>query len=77
MASEMASEIFIVNITVKSFFRYSIQNETDKGYNKKLLELLTLPNEEIFSHWLAGDKIVFCPKHLHPYVEKMYGEIYL
>lgn len=69
-------EIFIVNLTTQSFFRYSMENETDKGYNTILLELLT-PDEEEYSHWIREDKIVFCPKHLYNYVEKHYGELYL
>jgi hypothetical protein len=68
-------EIFIVNLTAQSFFRFSMQNETDEGYNQKLLELLTVPEGEIASHWAASDKIVFCPSHLHPFVEIIYGEI--
>jgi hypothetical protein len=69
-------EIFIVNLTTKSFFR-SIKNEIDKGYNIKLLELLTPPDKTKCSHWFKTDKIVFCPTHLHNYVEKNYAEIYV
>ena len=70
-------EIIIVNLTVNSFFRYSIKNEIDKGYNTKLLELLTPPDKDKNSHWSRQDKIVFCPKHLYNYVEQNYGEIYV
>ena len=73
----MQLEIFIVNLTVRSFFRYYKKNQTDKGYNKYLLELLTSPNEEDYSHWAKEDKIVFCPEHLRDYVNKYYGELYL
>ena len=37
--------ILVVNINEKSFFRYNPKNETDTGYNKLLLELLTPPYE--------------------------------
>lgn len=70
-------EIFIVNLNTNSFFRYSMKDEADKGYNKKLLELLTCPDGEKYSHWFREDKIVFCPKHLYKYVEKNYAEIYV
>ena len=71
-------EIFIVNLTTNAFFRYSMKNEIDNGYNTKLLELLTPPSkEDKYSHWSREDKIVFCPKHLYNYVEKFYGEIYV
>ena len=70
-------EILIVNFTTHSFFRYSMKHEIDKGYNVKLLELLTPPDEDIYSHWFRTDKIVFCPKHLYNYVEKNYSEIYV
>lgn len=69
--------MLIVNLTTKSFFRYSMKNESDKGYNKKLLELLTAPDNETLSHWSRDDKIVFCPKNLYKYVEQNYGEIYV
>ena len=70
-------ELFIVNLTANSFFRYYMKNEMDKGYNAKLLELLTpLDEEDKYSHWSKEDKIVFCPKHLYNYVEKNYGEVY-
>lgn len=69
--------LFVVNLTTKSFFRYSMKNETDKGYNKILLQLLTPPDKDKYSHWFREDKIVFCPKHLYNYVEKNYGEIYI
>ena len=70
-------KMFIVNLTTKSFFRYSMKNETDKGYNKYLLQLLTPPDNDTYSHWFREDKIVFCPKHLYDYVEKNYAEIYM
>lgn len=70
-------ELFIVNLTTQSFFRYSMENENDKGYNKKLLELLTPDDKENYSHWFREDKIVFCPKKLCKYVEQNYSEIYL
>jgi hypothetical protein len=56
-------------------------NRKDKGYNKKLLQLLTPPNPTTngnnYSHWLREDKIVFCPVHLYDYVEKNFAEIYI
>lgn len=71
-------EILIVNLTADAFFRYSVKDETDKRYNKKLLELLTPPDKkEKYSHWMREDKIVICPRHLHDYVEKKYCEIYV
>ena len=70
-------EVFIVNLTTQSFIRYSMKNETDKGYNKKLLELLTPEDKGSYSHWFRSDKIVFCPKNLYHYVEKNYNELYL
>lgn len=70
-------EIFIVNLTTNAFFRYFMKNEIYKGYNTKLLELLTPPDEDKYSHWSREDKIVFCPKHLYNYVEKNYCEIYV
>ena len=69
--------MYIVNLTTKSFFRYSLENETDEGYNKYLLHLSTPPDNGRYSHWFREDKIVFCPKHLHDYVEKNYAEIYM
>jgi hypothetical protein len=54
-----------------------MKNETDKGYNKYLLQLLTPPDNDTYSHWFREDKIVFCPKHLYDYVEKNYAEIYM
>lgn len=75
--SSINMEMFIVNLTTQSFIRYAMENETDKGYNKKLLELLTPPDKERYSHWFRGDKIVFCPQNLYNYVEKNYSEIYL
>lgn len=70
-------EIFIVNLTTNSFFRYFMKNEIDNGYNKKLLELLTPPDKNKCSHWFREDKIVFCSKHLYNYVEKNYAEIHI
>lgn len=70
-------EIIIVNLTTKSFFRYFMKNETDKEYNKKMLELLTPPDKEEYSHWFREDKIVVCPEHLYNYVNKYYAELYL
>jgi hypothetical protein len=70
--------ILIVNINEKSFFRYNKKNETDTGYNKLLLELLTPPDKKTtISHWLRTDKIVFAPKHIESYVERTYNELYL
>lgn len=77
MSSMSDMIIIIVNLTTKSFFRYSMKNETDKGYNTFLLQLLTPPENDTCSHWLRDDKIVFCPKHLYNYVEKNYAEIYM
>ena len=74
--------IFILNVTQQSFFRYTKENNEDKGYNKILLGLITPPKNNILedniglAHWGRGDKIVFVPKKLIPYVEKKYGEIY-
>jgi hypothetical protein len=48
-----------------------MENQTDKGYTKKLLELLTPPEKEHYSHWFRADKIVFWTKYLYNYVEKM------
>ena len=70
-------DIIIVNLTIRSFFRYSMKNEIDKGYNAKLLELLTPPDKDNYSHWFREDKIVFCPKHLYNYVEQNYTELYV
>ena len=70
--------ILIVNINEKSFFRYNKKNETDTGYNKLLLELLTPPDKDSkISHWFRTDKIVFAPKHIESYVERVYNELYL
>lgn len=70
--------MFIVNLTTNSFFRYSMQNQTDKGYNKLLLQLLTPPTKnDTVSHWSRNDKIVFCPKHLENFVQQNYSEIYV
>lgn len=66
-----------MNLAREQFFRYSMQNEADTGYNQKLVGLVTVPEGEIFSHWVAGDHIVFCPSHLKPYVAYNYGEISL
>jgi hypothetical protein len=69
-------EVFIVNLNEKSFFRYLKKDETDSGYNKLLLNLLTPPNVNTkISHWMRTDKIVFAPKHLHKYVEQTYNEL--
>jgi hypothetical protein len=71
-------ELLIVNLTTESFFRYSIKNNTDIGYNKILLELLTPPDKiSTYSHWSREDNIKICPKHLHNYIEKKYNELYL
>lgn len=70
-------EIIIVNLTTHSFFRHSMKNEIDEGYNANLLELLTPPDKDKYSHWFREDKIVFCPKHLYNYVEQNYAEIYV
>jgi hypothetical protein len=64
-------EIFIVILPRQSFICYSMENQTDKGYTKKLLELLTPPEKEHYSHWFRADKIVFWTKYLYNYVEKM------
>lgn len=70
--------IYIVNITTFSFFRYNKKNENDCEFNKILLKLLTPPNKNlIYSHWNRNDKIVFAPKHLHNYIERIYSELYL
>ena len=69
-------EVFIVNLNEKSFFRYLKKDETDRGYNKLLLNLLTPPNVNTkISHWMRTDKIVFAPKHLHKYLEQTYNEL--
>lgn len=69
-------EVFIVNLNEKSFFRYLKKDETDSGYNKLLLNLLTPPNVNTkISHWMRTDKIVFAPKHLHKYLEQTYNEL--
>ena len=70
-------EILIVNLTTQSFFSYFMENDTDKGYNRKLMELLTPPRKQMNSHWSRNDKIVFCPTHLRTYVEKNYGKLYM
>jgi hypothetical protein len=54
-----------------------MKNETDNGYNKDLLQLLTTQENETYSHWFRSDNIVFCPKHLYEYVEKNYAEIFV
>ena len=70
--------IFIVNLNESAFFRYNKKNETDLGYNKLLLELLTPPDKKTSeSHWRRDDKIVFAPTHLHNYLERTYNELYL
>jgi hypothetical protein len=69
--------MLIVNLTTQSFFRYFMKNETDNGYNKDLLQLLTTQENETYSHWFRSDNIVFCPKHLYEYVEKNYAEIFV
>ena len=72
--------IFIVNINENSFFRYTKKNETDLGYKKIVLELLTPPHEKTKdSHWLRTDKIVFAPqkKEIYHYLERYYNELYL
>jgi len=74
--------IFVLNLTQQSFFRYTKENNEDKGYNKTLLGLITPPKKNLLednvglSHWERKDKIVFVPKHLMEYVERKYGEIY-
>ena len=74
----MEQVIFIANTNEQSFFRYYKKNETDNGYNKLLLELLTPPGDNTkFSHWKRTDKIVFCPNNLHNYIEKNFNELYL
>ena len=71
-------ELIVVNLTTESFFRYLMINETDKGYNKILLDLLTPPNEKSkYSHWSRKDTIKICPEHLHGYVKKKYNELYV
>lgn len=69
-------EIFIVNITERSFFRSYKKDENDLSYKRFLLDLLTIPEGDSHSHWSRSDKIVICPKHIHKYVEMTYGEIY-
>jgi hypothetical protein len=75
--------IFITNVTQYAFFRYNKKHESDTGYNKLLLELLTPPFEEdsnkksAYSHWDRKDKIVIAPKNTHEYVERLYNELYL
>jgi hypothetical protein len=73
--------IFILNLTQETFFRYTKKNNEDKGYNKKLLDLITPPKKNILedneglSNWERGDKIVFVPEKLMQFVERNYGEI--
>ena len=66
----------ILNLTTREYF-ISNDEEHQNIYLKKLLELLTPPDKERYSHWFRGDKIVFCPQNLYNYVEKNYSEIYL
>ena len=73
----MLLQTFIVNLTTQSFFRHYKVCETDTKYNVDLLALLTPPDDETYAHWSRTDKIVICPTHLHSYVEKHYGELYL
>ena len=74
--------IFLVNVTEKSFFRYSKKNKTDEGYNKLLLELLTPPinvktgKKTTISHWNRTDQIVIAPYRFHYYLERTYNELY-
>jgi hypothetical protein len=71
-------EIIIVNITTKSFFRYTKTTETDIEYNNILVELLQPDEEDLaWSHWTKKDKIVFCPTHLRNYVERNCNELFI
>lgn len=71
-------EVFIVNLTTESYFRYYMENDKDAGYNKLLKELLTSPNKiSNYSHWNKKDRIVFCPQHIHKFVETNFNELYL
>ena len=68
--------IFIANVTRSTFFRYEKENESDTGYKKLLLDLLT-PQKDNISHWDRKDKIVLAPKKTFKYLERYYNELYM
>lgn len=60
----------------RAFFRYTKKSESDKGYNKLLVELFTPPaKNSSYSHWKREDKIVLAPENTHNYLERLYNEI--
>jgi len=67
--------IFVVNMDERAFFRYTKKSETDKGYNKIMLKLLTPPKNTSESHWKKEDKIVVAPENTHNYLERLYNEL--
>jgi len=79
--------IYIVNLTESAFFRYNKRNESDNGYNKALLELLSTPlymnkNKQYVksshSHWSRADNIIISPKSIpEKFLERYYNELHL
>jgi hypothetical protein len=70
-------QLFILNLTRDTFFRYNKVSPEDDGHNKILQELLTPPTpKEKISHWARTDRVIMVPKHLHDHVNKYYRELY-
>lgn len=78
----MSIPIYLVNLTTESYIVYLAADEEDVGYRRWLRELLTPPkkrdgNDVTCAHWSRSDRIVLAPPHLHWYVERAMGRLYL